>query len=457
MESKVFTMNQEEYLKYDIDENIIDNLQYLMIEKNNIDGLLDCKKIFFDGNCSLMYKLNTCIPLKKYYQNGKLDDKKTINIFLQINERIVFLKDYFLLESNNLDINIDKIYYDYKSGKIKLVYVPINSGDFLTKKYKEFIKQFMSMMNVEDKHTRFINNLGKYISNQIFSVKSFNDFLKEEKMSNKKIYIEKKDIIINDIDKNIIQNKTKKEIFNNRISLSNYKESNVKIEKDNKNTKKEDILTNVIRVIALETIGILLINLIFKFFLISNGLLKVMIIIIVESLVLISLYYLVFNQYLNKRKVIENNEKKENSRKENSRKENKEIKEKIYYNSDETCFDTINEDQTIFSGNTNMIGYQSKAYLLSKDNISQEKIYIDKKTFIIGRQKENCDYYIINKKISKMHLEIIDVENELFIKDLNSTNGTFINNKQIKSDNLINIFENDIIRIANEEFVFKIV
>jgi hypothetical protein len=358
-----------------------------------------------------------------------------------------------LLESKNLDINIDKIYYDYKWEKTKLVYVPSNSEDSLIEKYKKFIKQFISMMNVEDKHTRFINNLIKYISNQIFSIKGFNDFLKEEKIRNKDIYIEKKDISINDADKNNIKNETKNEIFNNRFSLSNHKDLNVKKEV-NKNIEKEDILTNIVRVIALEIIGVLLINLIFKFFLISNGLLKVMIIIIVESLILISLYYLVFNQYLDKKKVIKNN--KNNKNKENSRKENKKIKEKIYYNSDETCFSSVNKDQTIFSGNTNMIGYQSKAYLLSKDSVSQEKIYIDKKTFIIGRQKESCDYYIINKKISKMHLEIIDIENELFIKDLNSTNGTFINNKQIKSDNLINIFDNNIIRIANEEFIFKI-
>jgi len=38
-----------------------------------------------------------------------------------------------------------------------------------------------------------------------------------------------------------------------------------------------------------------------------------------------------------------------------------------------------------------------EAYLLIKDEGSEEKIIIDKKNFIVGREKENSDYYISDK------------------------------------------------------------
>ena len=201
----------------------------------------------------------------------------------------------------------------------------------------------------------------------------------------------------------------------------------------------------------MQVIGILIINLIFQRFSISNGLIKVFIIIAIETLVIISLYYLVFNQFLNDGLITFKKEKKEK----NDKEDKNSFKEKIYYSSDETCFN-VNEDQTIFGENLNVEKYTCKAYLLNINDISQEKIFIDKKSFIIGREKTSCDYYIVNKQISKMHLEIIDIENELFIKDLNSTNGTYLNEKLIESNKLVKIFDKDIVKVVNAKYIFKI-
>lgn len=462
MKSSLFTLNGEQCFKYEIEESLIDDLQYSMLENNNIEGLLECRKSYFNGDCSLIYKLDMCIPFKKYYESGEISDEKIIDIFIQINEIILSLKEYFLLESKNIDIEIDKVYFDYKYQKIKLIYVPNNSDISLNTKYIAFINEFISVMNIEDKHTRFINNLKKYIGNQFFSIQGFNDFLKEERISYNSIYIQKKE------EKEIIEivkkeeNKKAKEskkniITNNKFSLSNYNigsDNNNEEKKNKRNIKKEDVLTNSIRIIALQVIGILIINLIFQKFSISNGLIKVFIIIAIEVLVIISLYYLVFNQFLKGNLVMFKKEKKEKNDKKD-KEDKKNFKEKIYYSSDETCFN-VNEDQTIFGGDSYVEKYECKAYLLNINDISQEKIFIDKKSFIIGREKTSCDYYIVNKQISKMHLEIVDIEDELFIKDLNSTNGTYLNEKLIESNKLVKIFDKDIVKIVNMKYIFKI-
>jgi len=303
VKSNLIVINNEEYLKYNIQEELINELQFLMLEKNNIEGLINFKKLYSEGELTLMYKLETCISLRKYYQKGSLNDEKLIDIFSDINSTIILLKDYFLLENKNLDLNIDNVYFDYVSKKIKLIYIPIESDLSLISKYKKFIEEFIRIMSVEDAYTRFINDLRGYLDDQFFSLKGFDAFLKEEKLKYSDLYIE----IGNEIESEEEIKKEKEDIYNvknyneNKMSLANKeyrKKTNRKKSNElSKTHKKENIFKNIFRLIALQIIGILIVNLIFDFFSISSGMIKVIVIIIIELMVLIAMYFTVFNQY----------------------------------------------------------------------------------------------------------------------------------------------------------------
>jgi pSer/pThr/pTyr-binding forkhead associated (FHA) protein len=56
---------------------------------------------------------------------------------------------------------------------------------------------------------------------------------------------------------------------------------------------------------------------------------------------------------------------------------------------------------------------------------------LDKDRIAIGRRPSN-DVHIDNLAVSGEHAEIITTEQETYIQDLNSTNGTLVNNKPIK-------------------------
>jgi pSer/pThr/pTyr-binding forkhead associated (FHA) protein len=69
----------------------------------------------------------------------------------------------------------------------------------------------------------------------------------------------------------------------------------------------------------------------------------------------------------------------------------------------------------------------------------------------IGREPDN-DIVIDSYEISRHHCLIItDERHNVFVKDLNSLNGTFINNKRI---NRIQVEQYDILQIGDESFVF---
>jgi DNA-binding CsgD family transcriptional regulator len=76
-------------------------------------------------------------------------------------------------------------------------------------------------------------------------------------------------------------------------------------------------------------------------------------------------------------------------------------------------------------------------------------IPIDKDPFIIGRN-EDCNLYLSSNNISRNHAEIYFNGSSIMLRDLKSTNGTFINGKKISDAVLLN--NGDKISFSNIEF-----
>ncbi len=93
-------------------------------------------------------------------------------------------------------------------------------------------------------------------------------------------------------------------------------------------------------------------------------------------------------------------------------------------------------------------------YLISvRDGVSK-KIFVTKPEFVLGRLRGQVDYELTGASISKVHAEIISKNGYFYIKDLNSSNGTYINSKKIKSNFEYEIKNKDTVRFANSEFEF---
>jgi EAL domain-containing protein (putative c-di-GMP-specific phosphodiesterase class I) len=72
--------------------------------------------------------------------------------------------------------------------------------------------------------------------------------------------------------------------------------------------------------------------------------------------------------------------------------------------------------------------------------------------FVIGRD-ENCNLNLTDNRVSRHHCEIRKSGDHFWIRDLESTNGTFVNHKEIKQAELLE--PGDIISIGNFEFCLK--
>jgi pSer/pThr/pTyr-binding forkhead associated (FHA) protein len=68
---------------------------------------------------------------------------------------------------------------------------------------------------------------------------------------------------------------------------------------------------------------------------------------------------------------------------------------------------------------------------------------------VIGRE-EGCDLRINNDAISRKHCVIVTTENEVMVRDLNSRNGTFVNEDRVAGDAVL--LNGDTLRIGTKQF-----
>jgi len=73
-------------------------------------------------------------------------------------------------------------------------------------------------------------------------------------------------------------------------------------------------------------------------------------------------------------------------------------------------------------------------------------------TVSLGRSKTNS-IVIKDPSVSRYHAKILKKDNSYIIFDLNSTNGTFVNQQPIREARLSN---NDTITVGQTTFVFKV-
>ncbi|NLI63650.1 MAG: FHA domain-containing protein [Bacteroidales bacterium] len=114
--------------------------------------------------------------------------------------------------------------------------------------------------------------------------------------------------------------------------------------------------------------------------------------------------------------------------------------------------ETAGETTVLSANNVNM---KVEPYLIRIK--TGERININKALFRLGKERTYVDYFVSNNTaISRTHADIITRDGEYFIRDNNSTNGTFLNGNRITSNQDEKIKHDDKIMLANEVFQFKL-
>ncbi|MCX7772729.1 MAG: DUF6382 domain-containing protein [Clostridia bacterium] len=86
---------------------------------------------------------------------------------------------------------------------------------------------------------------------------------------------------------------------------------------------------------------------------------------------------------------------------------------------------------------------------------SSETILITRLPFMIGRLKEQVDYYLDNPAVGKMHAEISKKPDGYYLSDMNSRNGTLVDGERLEPGKEYRLKDASRITFANEDFIFS--
>ena len=101
---------------------------------------------------------------------------------------------------------------------------------------------------------------------------------------------------------------------------------------------------------------------------------------------------------------------------------------------------------------TTFLGVNDKNPILK--NLSTGDVYeVTSNPFTIGKS-QTCNLVIADKVVSRHHAEVVQYGDKYFIKDLSSTNGTFINGNKLMADTDVELKDGQEIIFANKKFVY---
>lgn len=81
-----------------------------------------------------------------------------------------------------------------------------------------------------------------------------------------------------------------------------------------------------------------------------------------------------------------------------------------------------------------------------------ETIRMYKESIVLGCMPEGCDYILEGKGVSRMHAKLIKREGSLYVLDLNSTNGTYLNGECIDNGETYELEKGDVVSFSTVEF-----
>ena len=94
----------------------------------------------------------------------------------------------------------------------------------------------------------------------------------------------------------------------------------------------------------------------------------------------------------------------------------------------------------------------SFAYLEELNQANPERYFLEKEITIIGKWKENVDIWLNIPTVSRLHAKIIRKGQKDVLVDINSRNGTILNNLWLNPEQEYDLQSDDIIIFAQKKF-----
>ena len=414
-------------IKTGLREEILD-YQVSMTGCNRIERLVQYDLKSINGYAFCYYNITSKLSLSFLLKRRRLSRNEFVKLLADMARTIVDSVGYLLSDSSFL-LDSDYIFINPENLEIAMVYIPVNADEDTCTAFKGFIlKLILQLADIEEKGSdNFLQRILAFVKNDLFN---FSDFLK---MLDSMLYSdEAHEAESGDRDEALVA---------------------VTLEQDNAEAD-ENVGLKGAKPVAIALLSQLAIAaavlFIVKYVKLPGGnsfvnyLALILIIIAVDIIILKN----VLKGVKFRMKTGTSNDQAENR-----------LADVFAGTGDLKIPEEIPEQKSkpTVSNNTVLLGSfkTGNPILKSRSNPGIEDIVVSKPDFLIGRLGDQVDFVSKSAAVGKIHAQIIKRNEAWFLVDLNSVNGTYVNDSRIAGNAEYQLKDGDTIAFANCEYVFE--
>ncbi|MBQ9766316.1 MAG: FHA domain-containing protein [Lachnospiraceae bacterium] len=443
-------------------DNFRESYQTRIIEKQKIKGILPLEVHMIDGKAELYYDISAKQKLSEWLKIKKINYEILKGIVNSLREALEVSEDY-LLDANCFLIEPEYMYIDIASYQIYLCFCPEYAGD-IAGMGQAFLQYILDRLDYNDKRAvEAAYELFRLSMLDTFSIELLKKGpIYEESVSGRAVFVEN-NMCLTDIrenreviDEQGIGCETGTHVGDKEIKKEWKSIVPVTVMPEEAEDEEEQFyfvpLNMGIRVsiaaglICLEVLVLVLVIFLFPYSLSAWIILGVITILAVGVMLCITVFYnrlMQMSRIVSIKRNIEYNDACDDVREADKREDN--------IISTDSAKDICNE--------TILFGYMAEECDKSRrlqyiGAGTQEDIVITKTPFIVGKSRENVDYFLDYPFVSRLHFKLEEVMGEYFITDTNSKNGLSLNGTPVKANETVKISEGDTIELGNLLFIF---
>lgn len=441
-------MTEEESALYDLG----------MLEENEIEGLLPISLHSFNGETEIYYDISTKQPISIIFEKKGIRKDDLEKIFRSMRQAILTLEKY-LLDMERLIIDPDYIYFSVSEQKTYLLYYPFAEEDF-EKSVEKFADYILEKICNDDPDTVvYAYNFYRYIKADGYDLVSVFQHMEKEENPETEVSVELK-----------LEEETSSELEEN-LFLENSENGKVEQLPHTKNPEIKIICILACSLLFLCGVGCMAAfswyyRLSFEDLLKLKETIICLICIIVACIGFIALGILDFVRLQRKRRNgLEKDVKKSCENKsvlgsdfalENDCTEvlglSKEynLEEESNKNDVVEASDASMYETTLLQENC----YSERRILVGKIRGRTKQIDLSSFPFIIGKSKDQVDFYIEDSSISRIHARFTIYNDVVYLTDLNSTNCTLKNGVKLQPNEAVALEAEDQIQFGRIKFTY---
>lgn len=434
-----------------------------MLENNNISSLLPVSMRCVDNQYSYYYDVTSKQQFSKIYEYKKLSRSNVENILISLEKLVNEINEY-MLDLDRVILKIECIYVDMSKDRLLFAYGADGASEE-NKGFRQGVKRLFDYIiehfdhGVKDADIMYVYNIYQRIAQGDYNASDFKELIEYEadvreesyKSVSQDIGIDKKDNILEFIpeqqveDEEEVQNRTAhvvimvlKSVMGMAVVIAAgrmFAPSYVPI-------PVSDVAAFIIMLVG--ACGLVLLNKI-----------PLDMFSVVKNKKEMEPY--TYTSDMNKNQDVSDYEKTE-AEKNIIYKDNNNEYENVKYNEKNDKADNnstiLLSDYIKMKANRGIcLRYRADNGAVSND--ADKDIVVKKFPWIIGSMEKQCDTVVDSCLISHLHACIIKVDDEYYIEDMNSTNGTYVNGERLIMNSKRKLSAGDIVTLSATSYVVE--